>query len=306
MLMEIIIPPCEPLLFREASLKDQKGSHLLGSVMLQCKRDGFLLNVRQVNDEMWKISYRHYHFRKETVFITKEECSGLRMEIVLAGVLPVQVEEKKPILLRAGHYHITDSSHYQSRFVAKSECRCIVIYFSPGLVNSAAAFASCRPRFVKSKMNDLVIGLLNNTYRENLQSFFIDNCVREIMFRHLALEETDIPGGLSQKQYAAVIAADNIIAVDLGEHHSIRSLSKQVGINEYILKKGFKKVFAMGPFERLMQRRMNKACELMEDASMPLKQIACEAGYSTYHGFSTGFKRKFKVTPSKWVKRFED
>jgi hypothetical protein len=164
------------------------------------------------------------------------------MEIVLADILSIQEDGRKSFLLRVGHYHVTNSDHYQSRFAGKCSCSYMVIYFSPGLISNdgpgrvAEVFGCWTPRVLKSTMNDMVIGLLKNSYKENLQSFFFDNCVSEILFKHLAVDNVDIPEGLSPKQYSAVIAADNIIAVDLGKHHSISSLSRQVGINEYILK----------------------------------------------------------------------
>lgn len=299
-MLEIIAAPGDPLALREKSFRDYKGARLPGSIFFQCKKEGFNLAIQHTRDELWRIEYRHYYFSSQATFITKENLDWLRMEIVLAGSLHVLEYGKKSIVLQAGYYHVANSSHYQSEFLPGSQCRMIVIYFSPELIHD---ISPCSSRSLRFTMNECIHGILHTNCKVNLQNFFLDSSVRTILFHHLSIEEKQLREELAPKIHAAVIAADHIIAANLSTHHSTRSLSRQVGINEYILKKGFRIIFGIGTFERLMKRRMEKACELMDTTDLPLKEIAVEAGYTTYHGFTTGFKRRFGVTPSEWMRR---
>lgn len=305
-MIEITLSSDEPVLFREASLRDYRGTRLPGSLLHRCQRKDFSLFIQDFANDLWSISCRQFDFSKETIIRTREQLKWLRMEIVLTGGLPIQTVKGKPFLLRAGQYHITGSDYYQSHFTALSACNYIVIYFSPDLIAQtgvaaiAEKFISFQPKALPGSMNDLVFEMLNNPYRIDLQSFFFDSCIRDLILLHLAIGGVDLPTGVSEKEYTAVIAADNIIAADLAKHYSIRSLARKVGINEYTLKKGFSKIFGVGPFERLMQRRMKEAKRLLETTDKLLKEVAELAGYSSFAAFSTGFKKRFKMPPSEW------
>ena len=75
------------------------------------------------------------------------------------------------------------------------------------------------------------------------------------------------------------------------------------GTNAFKLKKGFRLVFKMGVFGRLIHRRMERAKFLLENSSKPVKEIALDSGYTTVAGFITAFRKKFKMTPLEWRER---
>ena len=72
------------------------------------------------------------------------------------------------------------------------------------------------------------------------------------------------------------------------------------GTNEFKLKRGFRQLFGMGVFHRLLFRRMAQAKMLLETTHQSIKEIAEIAGYDTVAGFIHAFRREFKVTPREW------
>jgi AraC-like DNA-binding protein len=72
------------------------------------------------------------------------------------------------------------------------------------------------------------------------------------------------------------------------------------GTNAFKLKKGFRLIFKMGVFGRLLYRRMEKAKLLLETTGKPIKDVAYEAGYETVAGFITAFRKRFGKTPLDW------
>jgi len=111
-----------------------------------------------------------------------------------------------------------------------------------------------------------------------------------------------LPGELSPEQIAQMYEADRIMANNLDGKITIPELARQLGTNFVTLKKNYEKVFGIGLFPRLMQRKMDHIKLLLEKTNKPLKEIADLAGYQTLPGFINAFRKRFKMTPNDWRK----
>lgn len=151
-------------------------------------------------------------------------------------------------------------------------------------------------------MNELIQEMLHNPYDKALRDFYYENCIRELLFLHLKDRNEALPGDLNDKDVAAIYEADAIILQNLNQHFSIRRLSMMTGTNEFKLKKGFRKLFGMGVFERLIYRRMFQAKALLESTDKSIEAIGDLAGYLTTTGFITAFRKRFGKTPLQWRK----
>jgi len=99
----------------------------------------------------------------------------------------------------------------------------------------------------------------------------------------------------TEQELAAVYKVKEIILSDILHHHVISELAKKVKINPNRLKQIFKKEFGIGPYGFLLQARLDKVKELMEEG-MPMKVAAPLAGYRTT-SFITAFKRRYGYSP---------
>src|SRR5690606_29360445 len=88
-----------------------------------------------------------------------------------------------------------------------------------------------------------------------------------------------------------------VMLINLHKIHTIRDISREMAINEYMLKKEFKRVFGYSINEFYAKEKMNKAKELLKSTQRPIYEIAGEIGYKNATHFSAAFKRFFGSTP---------
>jgi AraC-like DNA-binding protein len=112
-----------------------------------------------------------------------------------------------------------------------------------------------------------------------------------------------MPDQLVNRDLATIYKADSLIAANLQKHYTIEELSRISGTNKLKLKVGFKKVYGMGVFKRLVFRRMAHAKLLLASTDKSIGEIANLTGYDTVAGFIHAFRREFGVTPREWRNR---
>ncbi len=88
------------------------------------------------------------------------------------------------------------------------------------------------------------------------------------------------------------------------QHFTIRQLARKSGMNTTSFKAAFKKAFGMGPFEYLVETRMQHAVALLQKRGLSIQRVADAAGYKSFGSFIKAFKRKFGVTPGQLKKTF--
>ena len=91
--------------------------------------------------------------------------------------------------------------------------------------------------------------------------------------------------------------AYQIILQDISRHYTISQLARQLNINEYYLKNGFKNIYGMGIYDFLQMQRMNHARSLILTTDKPLKEISKLVGFDFTTNFITAFNAHFGYTP---------
>ncbi|WP_183573047.1 helix-turn-helix domain-containing protein [Mucilaginibacter sp. X5P1] len=96
-----------------------------------------------------------------------------------------------------------------------------------------------------------------------------------------------------------IIYAREYLVQHLDMPPGLSDLAKVAGINEYKLKKGFKELFGNTVFGYLAETRLELAKTDLLEKNKTASEIAFELGYSSVQHFSTAFKKKFGVSPTK-------
>ncbi|WP_162618524.1 helix-turn-helix domain-containing protein [Pedobacter yulinensis] len=78
---------------------------------------------------------------------------------------------------------------------------------------------------------------------------------------------------------------------------SLFELARLIGLNDYKLKRDFKKLFGTTVFGYLYEKRMEKAKALLEQERLPVGEIAYLVGYKNPQHFTAAFKKKFGCLP---------
>jgi len=84
---------------------------------------------------------------------------------------------------------------------------------------------------------------------------------------------------------------------------TLRELARMYNTNERQLQETFQKLFSISIYRYYTRERLRKAERMILETEEPLRDIAYECGFNTYHNFSTAFRKQFGYTPSMLRKR---
>jgi len=106
---------------------------------------------------------------------------------------------------------------------------------------------------------------------------------------------------LKQDDIDRIYAAKDILIRNWQHPPSLLNLARQVGLNDYKLKYGFRRVFGTTAFGYLWNYRMDQARQLLVDGGLSVKEVATLVGYSKQSNFAAAFRKKFGSTPKAYL-----
>ncbi len=143
-----------------------------------------------------------------------------------------------------------------------------------------------------------------------LKRLFLESKTLELIALKLENPTTSTPiintstDNLVKKLYQV----QHLISSDLSIQHSILNLSRQIGVNDFVLKKEFKSLFGKTIFEYAIELRMQKAKQLLHHSKKPIYEIAELVGYKNATHFTAAFKKIEGSTPKNYrlsdIKKF--
>lgn len=86
------------------------------------------------------------------------------------------------------------------------------------------------------------------------------------------------------------------------EEISIEDLANELCLSVPQTHRIVKKVFDEGFKKTLIKQRIEHACMLIKKRDLPLTEIACRCGYTSYNGFLSAFKSYMRLTPKEYEK----
>ena len=305
MSVQFFFPDGRQLTFQKVERKQYRGVLLPGSEIQQSRTWAASITTQLLQYPHFDINYRLLEILSKIKFSVNES-AGLRLEALLTGEMHVSVDGEKR-KFRAGEYRITGIPLFKALFKKNTSCRIFITYYSTDLLKQLGIeIAPYAPHRMPDMMTNLINEMLSNPYSEGMRNFYYENCVRELLFLHLTEGKKVLPGELINKDISAIYKADAIIAANLQKHYTIDELSRLSGTNKLKLKVGFKKVYGMGVFKRLIVRRMENAKMLLESTDKSIGEIATLTGYDTVAGFIHAFRREFALTPREWRKKEQE
>lgn len=82
---------------------------------------------------------------------------------------------------------------------------------------------------------------------------------------------------------------------------SLKELAKLSGLNEYQLKVGFKQIYGNTVFGFLLDHKLDNAQLLLDSGKYKVNEVAYQIGYTNPSHFIAAFKKKYGVTPKKYL-----
>ncbi len=108
--------------------------------------------------------------------------------------------------------------------------------------------------------------------------------------------------GMRDSDIEKIYKAREILVDCLNEPCPLVELALKVGTNECTLKKGFKEVFGCTVFGYLQELKMQQAKKYLLEGKKSVAEISDEMGYKNPTHFTSAFKKRFGMLPSKMKK----
>ena len=92
----------------------------------------------------------------------------------------------------------------------------------------------------------------------------------------------------------------NFIEQNYAVNITAEDVAKWCNLNRSYLGKIFKEIMNSTIQDFLIKYRLNKACEMMKNKDIKLKEVAEANGYPNQFYFSKMFKKEYNMTPREW------
>lgn len=141
--------------------------------------------------------------------------------------------------------------------------------------------------------------IFNSSLGGSLKRLLIEAKVHELVALQLSnLSEKTASGKNRSPQRDLFYAIHDYLADSFLQEHSLKEIARNFGINEFVLKKGFRENFNTTVFEFLLSKRLEHAHQLLLNTDQTIQEISSLVGYKYPNHFSTAFKKKFGINPS--------
>ncbi len=136
---------------------------------------------------------------------------------------------------------------------------------------------------------------------------FIESKMLELFvlqMEHLhSLHSASTEEGWRKEDREKIFAVKEYIEKAYLESLTLKDFTYAFGLNEFKLKKGFKHFFNTTVFSYILDLRLRKAKELLNEKQMNVSEVAEFIGYNNTGSFSHEFKKRFGYSSSLTVKR---
>ncbi|MBD2566094.1 MULTISPECIES: helix-turn-helix transcriptional regulator [Nostoc] len=148
--------------------------------------------------------------------------------------------------------------------------------------------------------------ILNCPYQGMMKRMYLESKVLELM---VLLVEEDV-SALKNKNDTFLLKPDDVERIhhakeillrDLENPPSLIELSRQVGLNDCTLKRGFRLVFNTTVFGYLHHHRLEQARKLLVTGEISISQASRRVGFSSRSYFATAFRKKFGINPKEFL-----
>lgn len=115
---------------------------------------------------------------------------------------------------------------------------------------------------------------------------------------HLHSTVASSPRGLHLLAPTKVARVIEFIRANLALDIGVLDMARVAGVSPFHFSRGFRRATGLTPYAFLIQRRIERAKELLLERRMSISDVARACGFATHSQFSTMFKRVTGISPS--------
>ncbi len=156
------------------------------------------------------------------------------------------------------------------------------------------------PAYLLVELNQLFnINLSDNANRLYYQGKILE--LLALYFSHKKTDTESCPFLNDQETVRKIKNAKDYLLKHLDSAPSLKELAKATGLNEYQLKVGFKEIYGNTVFGYLLNHKLDNARVLLDSKKYQVAEVAYRIGYTNPSHFIAAFKKKFGITPKKYL-----
>jgi AraC family transcriptional activator of pyochelin receptor len=153
---------------------------------------------------------------------------------------------------------------------------------------------------VTSKQQLLINEMQQCVYSGHMKQLFFESKIIELFL--LQAEQADSLDGqkpikIERHNVDKLHAAKQFVQQRMFDPLTLNGIAREAGLNEFMLKKGFKELFGLTVFGYLNELKMNYARQMLLDSNCTVYEAAYTIGYNEPYNFSKAFKKHFGYSP---------
>ena len=106
---------------------------------------------------------------------------------------------------------------------------------------------------------------------------------------------------LDEANVEKIRKAKKIILEKMADPPGLPHLAKMIGLNEYQLKVGFKNIYGTTVYKYLHEHKMEQSRKMLNSGHYRVNEVGFQVGYSNPSHFISAFKKKYGITPKKYL-----
>ncbi|MBS1564551.1 MAG: helix-turn-helix transcriptional regulator, partial [Bacteroidetes bacterium] len=290
-----------------------------GSIISSAEGPFGKMMFQEINAGHFKFFYNVYRIQEDLALDFSSPEKALFSHIALRGSLRHDLEGIGPLLLKMGqfnflHYpyirgttYLERNHEYHTFNISYNTTQLQeLLPFFPFLESMLVNIASGRHGllfknngWINAQIRDLADYALGCPFEDELRRFYFDLKMKEFLVLLLVQEQKRLmaPDKMTRSNFDSIQESRHIIDTRYDVHITLSDIARQVGLNEFKLKTGFRRLFGIGMFEYLLQTRMQKARTLLLETRLPIKEVARRTGYTSKQSFQNAFKKYYDETP---------
>jgi AraC-like DNA-binding protein len=156
----------------------------------------------------------------------------------------------------------------------------------------------------------ILFNILHCPYQGLMKQMYLDSKAVELItlyFQQFQEQDVQDHKSIAKKlsDIEKIYQAKEILLGNLENPPSLMELARQVGLNDFKLKRGFRQVFGTSAFKYLHDFRLEKARELLVEGEMNIEQVAFKVGFDSRSYFASAFRKKFGLNPKQYYQHHQ-
>lgn len=139
---------------------------------------------------------------------------------------------------------------------------------------------------------------------ENARNLYFHGKIFELLSLYFSEKKPDTetcPFLNDEETVRKIKNAKEYLLKNMDSPPGLKALAKYAGLNEYQLKAGFKEIYGNTVFGYLLDHKLDHARVLLDSGKYKVNEVAFQTGYTNPSHFIAAFKKKFGVTPKKYL-----